>query len=130
VAVSNTYAAAFLSRTSQTFVTRENGPYSGQTPRTEPSWRRWLVASAVAGALQLSPASADNLGQWGGTIPFPNIPVSAALLPTGKLLTWSSYQPFYFEQDIGTAASKTYTGVSKTWGSLLALGGLIGLADA
>jgi len=111
VAVSNSYATAFPPRTSQTFVTAENGPYSGQTTRTEPSWRRWLVASAVAGALQLSPASADNLGQWGGTIPFPNIPVSAAVLPTGKLLTWSSYQPFFFEGDIGTAASQTYTSI-------------------
>jgi len=111
VAVSNLYAAAFPPRTSQTFVTRKNGPHSGQTARSEPSWRRWLVASAVAGALQLSPASAENLGQWGGTIPFPNIPVSAALLPTGKLLTWSSYQPFFFEGDIGTAASQTYTSI-------------------
>ncbi len=65
----------------------------------------------AAGAIQISSASAENLGQWGETIPFPNIPVSAALLPTGKLLTWSSYQPFYFEQDIGTAASKTYTSI-------------------
>jgi len=29
-----------------------------------------------------------------------------------------------------TAPSGTTPGVSKTWGSLLALGGLIGLADA
>ena len=33
------------------------------------------------------------------------------MLPTGKLLTWSSYQPFFFEGDVGTAASQTYTSV-------------------
>ncbi|HJT78207.1 MAG TPA: galactose oxidase-like domain-containing protein [Gemmataceae bacterium] len=40
---------------------------------------------------------------------FPNVPVSAAMLPNGKLLTWASNQPFFFEGDIGQAASSTYT---------------------
>ncbi len=61
--------------------------------------------------MHISPASAQNLGQWTGTIPFPNIPVSAAVLPSGQLLTWSSYQPFFFEGDIGTTPSQTYVSV-------------------
>ncbi|MBV8869884.1 MAG: DUF1929 domain-containing protein [Acetobacteraceae bacterium] len=40
---------------------------------------------------------------------FPNVPVSAAALPNGKLLTWASNQPFFFEGDIGQDASTTYT---------------------
>jgi len=111
VAVSNLHAVTFLTQTDQAVVTTEAGPRIGQKRRNEPSWRRWLVASVAAGALQISPALAQNLGQWSETILFPNIPVSAAVLPTGKLLTWSSYQPFFFEGDIGTAASQTYTSV-------------------
>jgi len=108
VAVSKLYAAAYPPRTGQAVVTAENGPRLGQTARAAPSWRRWLVASVAAGALQISPALARNLGQWGGVVPFPNIPVSAAVLPTGKLLTWSSNTPYSFEGEIGTAASRTY----------------------
>lgn len=95
----------------QVVVAMRDGRSVSRTTRIAPSWRRWLVASVAAGALQISPASATNVGRWSATIAFPNIPVSAAVLPTGKLLTWSSYQPFFFEGDIGTAASKTYVSV-------------------
>ena len=109
VAVSNVYAAALPPQVGHAVVTTESGPRVDRTTRNEPSWRRWLIASVAAGALQISPALAQNFGQWSGTILFPNIPVSAAVLPTGTLLTWSSYQPFSFELDIGNAASQTYT---------------------
>jgi len=69
---------------------------------------KWLLYSVIAGALQISPALAQNVGRWSGLIPFPNIPASAAVLPNGQLLTWSSYQPNDLEQDIGTIASQTY----------------------
>ena len=111
MAVSNLHAAAFLPQTDQAAAATETGPRIGQKRRNEMPWRRWLVAGVAAGALQVSPALAQNLGRWSGTFPFPNIPVSAAVLPTGKLLTWSSYQPFFFEGDVGTAASQTYTSV-------------------
>ena len=109
MAVSNVYAAALPPQVGHAVVTTESGPRVDRTTRNEPSWRRWLIASVAAGALQISPALAQNFGQWSGTILFPNIPVSAAVLPTGTLLTWSSYQPFSFELDIGNAASQTYT---------------------
>jgi len=111
VAVYNLHAVTFLTQTDQPVVTTEAGPLVGQKRRNEPLWRRWLVASVAAGALQISPALAQNLGHWSETIQFPNIPVSAAVLPNGKLLTWSSYQPFFFEGDIGTEASQTYTSI-------------------
>jgi len=111
VAVYNLHAVTFLTQTDQPVVTTEAGPRVGQKRRNEPLWRRWFVASVAAGALQISPALAQNLGHWSETIQFPNIPVSAAVLPNGKLLTWSSYQPFFFEGDIGTDASQTYTSI-------------------
>jgi len=109
VAISHVYVAALPLQIGPAVVATGSGPRVDRTARNEPAWRRWLIASLAAGALQISPALAQNLGQWSGTIPFPNTPVSAAVLPTGKLLTWSSYQPFSFELDNGNAASQTYT---------------------
>ena len=44
-------------------------------------------------------------------IPFPNIPVSAAVLPNGQLLTWSSNEPDGQEGDIRNDPSQTYTSI-------------------
>ncbi len=107
----NMYAADFPSRTDQAAATVEKGRRIGRTRRSAPSWVLWLVGGLTASALQISPLLAQNLGRWSGGIPFPNVPVSAAVLPNGQLLTWSSYQPSFFEGDIGTAASQTYTSV-------------------
>ncbi|MBV9117101.1 MAG: hypothetical protein JOY63_07030 [Acetobacteraceae bacterium] len=74
---------------------------------------RWLLCGVamVAGSLGSMEArgQAKNVGQWSALVQFPNVPVSAAVLPNGKLLTWSSNQPFDFETDIGQNASQTYT---------------------
>ncbi len=108
---SNTWRAVFLSRTGQAVVVAEDRQNGERAIHNEPSHRRWLAGVATVVAMHISPASAQNLGQWTGTIPFPNIPVSAAVLPSGQLLTWSSYQPFFFEGDIGTTPSQTYVSV-------------------
>jgi len=42
-------------------------------------------------------------------VQFPNTPVSAAVLPSGKLLTWASAQPFLVTGDTGQDATQTYT---------------------
>lgn len=110
MAVSHVCAAALPTQTSQAVVTTETRPRVGRT-RTKPRWKRWLVCGVAAGAVQIGQASAGNLGRWSEVIPFPNIPVSAAVLPNGKLLTWSSFQPSFFEGDIGTDASQTYTSI-------------------
>jgi len=71
--------------------------------------KKWLICGVAAAALQINPALAQNLGQWTGVIQFPNIPVSAAVMPNGQLLTWSSNQPDFFEGDIRNQPSQTYT---------------------
>jgi galactose oxidase len=38
-----------------------------------------------------TPSSRATIGEWSQTIGFPLVPVAAAVLPTNKLLTWSSY---------------------------------------
>ena len=70
-----------------------------------------LVAGCLLGCLtlQASRASAQVKGAWTAVIPMPNNAVAAALLPTGKVLTWSSNNEFTFEGDIGTARSQTHT---------------------
>jgi hypothetical protein len=64
-----------------------------------------LVLHAHPGAGQ----TAGQVGAWSGVIPLPEIPIAAALLPNGKVLTWSSFQPTTFETDIGDNPSDTYT---------------------
>lgn len=44
---------------------------------------------------------------WSPVIPFPIVPVAAANLPNGKLLTWSAYSPTTFGGDNG----QTYTAI-------------------
>lgn len=75
------------------------------------AWNGCLVVGCLLGGLTLpaSRAIAQVKGAWTAVIPMPNIPVAAALLPTGKVLTWSSNNEFTFEGDIGTARSQTQT---------------------
>ncbi len=74
-------------------------------------WSKYLAAGCMAGylAAQANPAAAQVKGSWSAVIPMPNIPVAAAVLPNGKVLTWSSNNEFSFEGDIGTSASQTHT---------------------
>ena len=50
---------------------------------------------------------AAGLGQWGVTVDFPMVPVAAALLGNGKMLTWSSYLPDAFGGG-GNTSTATY----------------------
>ena len=70
-----------------------------------------LLVGCLFGCLTLQayPASAQSKGAWTAVIPMPNIPVAAALLPTGKVLTWSSNNEFTFEGDVGAGRSQTQT---------------------
>lgn len=56
-----------------------------------------------------APAAPSSKGQWSNLIPFPSIPVAAAVLPTGKVVTWSSYDRNTFVGNQG--AQKTYTAI-------------------
>jgi galactose oxidase len=41
-------------------------------------------------------AGAANGGQWSAVITLPSIPVAAAMLPSGRILTWASWEPDNF----------------------------------
>jgi len=53
------------------------------------------------------PAASDTSGRWSVVFTLPSIPAAGALLPSGKVITWSSWQPTYFS---GTGAlDRTFT---------------------
>lgn len=66
--------------------------------------QQWLL-TAVATIPAAAPPAAQ--GQWSAKINWPSIPVAAALLPTGKVVTWSSYDRNTFGNNPG--AQQTYT---------------------
>jgi galactose oxidase len=73
---------------------------------------QWTSAAEVnlQGAVMTPPAS---LGRWSAPVGFPLVPVAAALLPTGRLLTWSSFDPYTFGGS-GTTQTATYDPVAGT----------------
>jgi galactose oxidase len=79
--------------------------YVRLTALTEAGGRgQWTSAAEInllGGAV--APAG-PNAGTWSATIGFPLVPVAAAMLSTGKLLTWSSYDPYNYG-----GGGKTYT---------------------
>ena len=67
-----------------------------------------LVEEGIDVALCISAAQDSSLiarrnpavsGQWGPVINFPLVPVSAALLPNNKVLTFSAYSPTTFDSN-------------------------------
>jgi hypothetical protein len=48
-----------------------------------------------------------KFGAWSVTVNLPVIPISAALLPNGNIIAWSSDEPNAFEGDIGQQPSHT-----------------------
>ncbi|WDD94131.1 RICIN domain-containing protein [Burkholderia sp. FERM BP-3421] len=48
---------------------------------------------------------------WSAVIPLPVNPIGLANTPAGKLVMWSSNQPFTFQGDVGGNATQTYTAV-------------------
>jgi galactose oxidase len=75
-----------------------------------------ITSWASVGALYLAlhagatPPSASR-GAWSDVVPLSTNPVSAALLPSGKVLMWSSNAHTTFEPDIGLKPSQTETSV-------------------
>ena len=47
-------------------------------------------------------------GSWSAPIGFPLVPAAAAVLPNGKILTWSAYQPDAFSGGRGRTVTATY----------------------
>ncbi|NEQ50917.1 MAG: DUF1929 domain-containing protein, partial [Leptolyngbya sp. SIO3F4] len=71
---------------------------------------RGLSDSEIQSLYQTQPGAAQ-VGSWSEVIEFPNIPVSAASLPNGKIVTWSSWDRFQFA---GNRFDRTYTSLFDT----------------
>lgn len=67
----------------------------------------FLFFTIVTFSTQAQNAAQD--GEWGGVIPFPIVPVAAANLPDGKLLTWSSFDRMRYTG--GNGAGLTFTSI-------------------
>ncbi|MES2664272.1 MAG: LamG-like jellyroll fold domain-containing protein [Pseudomonadota bacterium] len=94
-----------------------NGPlYIGSTPWYRPAYasynqiniyKRALKKPEIERIVNAKNLAPHNGGQWSNIIPWPHIPVSAANLPDGRLLTWSGS-----ERNIWPTTEKTF---SATW---------------
>ena len=52
--------------------------------------------------------SSEPKGKWGAVLEFPIVPISAALMPNSKVVTWSSWDRFAFSGDTAQR-NKTFT---------------------
>ncbi|MBD2329576.1 RICIN domain-containing protein [Alkalinema sp. FACHB-956] len=68
--------------------------------------QQWQLTPVAAIPAVPSPATQ---GQWSSRIAFPSIPVAAALLPNGKVVTWSSFDRNTFVGNQGP--QQTYTAI-------------------
>ena len=73
-------------------------------------YNRGLNDREIQSLYQAQPGAAQ-VGSWSEIIEFPNIPVSAASLPNGKIVTWSSWDRFQFA---GNRFDRTYTSLFDT----------------
>jgi galactose oxidase len=67
----------------------------------------WSSAAEV-NLLGPSGSVAAARGRWSSPVGFPLVPVAAAQLPNGKLLTWSAYAPNAFSGGRGKTVTATY----------------------
>ena len=71
--------------------------------------RLLVLLSFFAGLCQTLLAATPGVeGQWGPPIYFTTVPISAAVLPNGKLLIFSSWDRYAFQSGTG-ARNKTYS---------------------
>ena len=73
-------------------------------------YNRGLTDTEIQSLYQEQPGAAQ-IGAWSEVIEFPNIPVSAASLPNGDIVTWSSWDRFQFS---GNRFDRTYTSLFDT----------------
>lgn len=93
--------------TKRTAFANTNARYVRLFQTSEANENQWGSAAEIN--VEEAPGPPPNpagVGSWGPTIDFPLVPVAIALLPTGKVLTWSSYDGSYFT---GSPGGKTVT---------------------
>jgi galactose oxidase len=82
--------------------------YVWLTAITEAGGRGPWSSAAEINLLGSSGSVTPQHGSWGAPIGFPLVPVAAAMLPNGKILTWSSFQPDSFSGGTGQTVTATY----------------------
>ncbi|WP_030440774.1 discoidin domain-containing protein [Actinoplanes subtropicus] len=89
--------------------------YVRLTATTEAGNRGPWTSIAELNLLGASGSVTPNRGTWGAPVGFPLVPVAAALLPNGKVLTWAAYLPNAYNGSDGlstiTATYDPKTGV-------------------
>ena len=89
--------------------------YVRLTAQSEAANRGPWASAAEINLLGPNGSSAPQRGSWGAPVGFPLVPVAAAQLPNGKILTWSAYAPDTFSGGVGgrtvTATYDPATGV-------------------
>jgi galactose oxidase len=82
--------------------------YVWLTVLTEAGHRGPWSSAAEINLLGPSGSVTPRRGSWGAPIGFPLVPVAAAMLPNGKILTWSSYKPDTYLGGGGQTVTATY----------------------
>ncbi len=85
---------------------RVNNYFEGQIDEVR-LYNRSLGLSEIQQLYVEQPTQAQ-VGDWSDPIKFPNIPVAAAVLPNGKVVTWSSWDRFTFGKD---GPRRSYTSI-------------------
>jgi len=83
-----------------------SGPATG-TEATVSETAQQEIPSVQADGQQIRAADLSNIGQWSDVISMPLIPVGAANLPNGKILTWAAHDRYKFGENI----NQTYTAI-------------------
>jgi galactose oxidase len=86
-------------------VSQQNGARVHQWQYGNGANQQWAIVPV--GAIPTPPA-ANQKGRWSSKIDFPSIPVAAALLPNGKVMTWSSWDRQRFGNN-ENGQQKTYS---------------------
>jgi galactose oxidase len=82
--------------------------YVRLTALTEAGGRGPWSSMAEVNLLGAVPPPPPSAGSWSAPVGFPLVPVAAAMLRNGKILTWASYDPFTFGST-GKTVTATYT---------------------
>ncbi|MGY1807681.1 discoidin domain-containing protein [Blastococcus sp. SYSU D00669] len=90
------------------------------TATTEAGGRGPWSSAAEFQVLGVNP-QATYAGRWGPTIAFPIVPVSAVLLPTNKVLTFSAYAPTAFDMTSTVTAVAVYDLATGTVGQFTSI---------
>ncbi|MEM9089813.1 MAG: DUF4347 domain-containing protein [Cyanobacteria bacterium P01_F01_bin.53] len=106
VYTTNAFAGRRPSAVQQLDIGRVDNYFKGQIDEVR-LYDRSLSLSEVQQLYVAQPTQA-KVGDWSKPVEFPNIPVAAAVLPNGKVVTWSSWDRFTFG---GNSPQQSYTSI-------------------